>query len=74
MRTLISSALMLFLTACGAGALPARGTSTNQALTGTAEWLEFEAPALRTELFRDVARTSQNQAGGGRRAASSGIR
>lgn len=61
-RLLISSAL-LFLTACGAGAIPSRAPSTTQALTGTAEWLEFEAPALRTEMFRDVARLSQNQAG-----------
>ena len=61
-RLLISSAL-LFLTACGAGALPSRAPSTTQALTGTAEWLEFEAPVARTDMFRDVARTSQNQAG-----------
>ncbi len=55
---------LVFLTACGAGTAPSsRAISTSQALTGTAEWLEFEAPALRTELFREVARTSLMQAG-----------
>jgi hypothetical protein len=63
-RLLLSSFSLLLTAACGAGALPNnRAPSTSQALTGTAEWLEFEAPALRTEMFRDVARTSQNQAG-----------
>lgn len=62
-RLLISSALVLLTAACGAGALPSRAPSTSQALTGTAEWLEFEAPAMRTEMFRDIARASQNQAG-----------
>jgi len=62
-RILISSSLLFLLAACGAGTLPARATSTTQALTGTAEWLEFEAPGLRFEMFRDVARMSQNQAG-----------
>ncbi len=61
-RILISSAL-LFLAACGAGTLPSRAPSTSQALTGTAEWLEFEAPAVRSEIFRDLARTSLSQAG-----------
>ena len=62
-RPLIFSALV-FLAACGGGALPnSRAPSTSQALTGTAEWLEFEAPAVRTELYRDVARTSLTQAG-----------
>jgi hypothetical protein len=62
-RTLISSALLFLTAACGAGALPSRAPSTTQALTGTAEWLEFEAPTARSEMFRDVARTSQTQAG-----------
>ena len=54
---LLISLTALFLTACGAGTLPNnRNLSTSQALTGTAEWLEFEAPATRSELFRDVAR------------------
>ena len=62
-RLLISSVAFLVLAACGGEALPNRAPSTSQALTGTAEWLEFEAPAARHELFRDVARTSQTQAG-----------
>ena len=62
-RLLISSLAFLVLAACGGEALPNRAPSTSQALTGTAEWLEFEAPASRHELFRDVARTSQTQAG-----------
>lgn len=54
---------MLVTTACGGSALPSRGLSTTQALTGTAEWLEFEPASLRHELFRDVAKQSQAQAG-----------
>ena len=61
---LLPSLALLFLVACGGEALPTnRAPSTSQALTGTAEWLEFDSPAVRHELFRDVARTSQLQAG-----------
>ena len=59
---LISVSLMLSL-GCGMGASPSRGLTSSQALTGTAEWLEFEAPAVRVELFRDLARQSSLQAG-----------
>lgn len=62
-RILICSSLLFLTAACGAGSIPAKGTSTGQALTGTAEWLEFEAPAARSDMFRDVARTSLSQAG-----------
>jgi hypothetical protein len=59
---MISSALVL-AAACGGETLPSRAPSTSQALTGTAEWLEFDSSTVRHDLFRDVARTSQNQAG-----------
>ncbi len=63
-RPLIFVLASSFLAACGGGALPnSRTPSTSQALTGTAEWLEFEAPAVRADMFKDVARASQNQAG-----------
>ncbi len=32
-------------------------------MISTAEWLEFESPQVRVELFRDVARQSAQQAG-----------
>ena len=62
-RLLISTALLFVVAACGGEALPNRGPSTSQALTGTAEWLEFDAPTVRHELFRDVALNSLQQAG-----------
>lgn len=43
--------------------MPARNLSAQQALTGVAESLEFEAPAVRQDLYRSVLRTSQQQAG-----------
>ena len=62
-RPALISLLLLLAAACG-GPLPAsRTVSTSQALTGAPEWLEFEAPATRTELFRDVIRQSQVQSG-----------
>lgn len=51
------------LTACGVGGSASKAVTTSQALTGTAEWLEFESPQVRTELFRDVARRSSIEAG-----------
>ena len=39
------------------------GRSPSQALSGTAEWLEFESPNTRQELFRDVVRASSTQQG-----------
>ncbi len=64
-RNLIVIALTVLWTACGEVPGPVRSTSitASQALTGTAEWLEFETPAVRAQLFRDVARQSQEQAG-----------
>ena len=60
---LFSTCALLFVAACGGEALPNRAPSTSQALTGTAEWLEFDPVATRHELFRDVARSSLLQAG-----------
>lgn len=51
------------LTACGDPAAPVRTVSARQALTSSPEVLEFETQASRQELFRDVARTSQLEAG-----------
>jgi hypothetical protein len=39
--------------------------SANQALTGSAEWLEYEPTTLRQDLFRDVAKQSASQVGHG---------
>lgn len=60
---LISFALLGLTTACGGPPLPSRAVSTSQALIGTAEWLEFEPVSVRRDLFQDVARQSQAQAG-----------
>lgn len=61
-NALISLSLFLAV-GCGMGANPSRGMTSSQALTGTAEWLEFEPAAVRVELFRDIARQSSAQAG-----------
>jgi hypothetical protein len=50
------------LVGCGVGGATSKVTSS-QALTGTAEWLEFESPQVRVELFREVARRSSLEAG-----------
>lgn len=56
--------LVTVLTACGevpGGVSPK--TSARQALTNPPEFLEFETPAARLELFREVARVSTHEAG-----------
>ncbi len=65
MKRSLISLLALLVSACGVGgqAPLSRTLTTNQALTGAAEWLEFETPAARVELLRDVVRQSQVQAG-----------
>ena len=63
LRIALITLSLMFAAGCGVGPNPARGVSSGQALTGTAEWLEFETPAVRLELFRDVARQSSAQAG-----------
>ena len=67
MKRILISTVALICTACGVGGQPAfsRTVSTSQALTGAAEWLEFETPQARADLFRDVVRQSQAQAGRG---------
>lgn len=62
-RLVLISLLGLFSAACGVGGLPAKAMTGSQALSGSAEWLEFESPTTRQELFRDVANQSQLQAG-----------
>lgn len=65
LRRLISLSLPALLAACG-GSLTSsssRAVSAQQALTQTAEFLEFETASTRSELFRDVARASVAQAG-----------
>lgn len=61
-RLLLISSIVV-TTACGVGTLPPRAPTSSQALSGTAEWLEFETPTVRQELFRDVVKNSLSQQG-----------
>jgi hypothetical protein len=64
LRLITPLAASLLLAACGVGTnLPARTPTTQQALTQTAEFLEFETPATRADLFRELSRLSLVQAG-----------
>jgi hypothetical protein len=64
MRRLISFVLPALLAACGGTFTSnSRAVSAQQALTQTAELLEFETSSTRAELFHDVARASVVQAG-----------
>ena len=56
-------ALALTLTACGGGAAPVRSSSVRQVLMANPEFLEFESVSARQELFRDLARISNSEAG-----------
>ncbi|MCP3097260.1 hypothetical protein LZ198_00070 [Myxococcus sp. K15C18031901] len=61
--------LVTVLTACGGAGTPTRATmSARQALSHPPEFLEFESPATRLELFREVARQSDQEAGQGAQA------
>lgn len=61
--------LVTLLTACGAGNLPSRAPLTaREALTSSPEVLEFESAATRLELFREMARQSELEAGRAARA------
>lgn len=62
-RIVAVSLVAALLVACGGPTGPARAPSITQALTGTAEWLEFEPTQVRTELFREVVRQSAAQDG-----------
>ena len=63
MRIALLSVSLLWAVGCGMGTNPSRALSSSQALTGTAEWLEFEPAQVRLELFRDVASQSNAQSG-----------
>jgi hypothetical protein len=55
---------LVVLTGCGVGSAPVRASpGARQALTGSPELLEFESPSTRLELYREVARISQLEAG-----------
>ncbi|WNG19801.1 hypothetical protein F0U63_37895 [Cystobacter fuscus] len=55
---------LVVLTGCGVGSAPVRASpGARQALTGSPELLEFESPSTRLELYREVARLSQLEAG-----------
>ena len=62
-RNVLISLVMVVAAGCGVGGASSRSLSSSQALISTAEWLEFESPQVRVELFRDVARQSATQAG-----------
>jgi hypothetical protein len=52
------------LTACGGAGAPVRTSlSARQALTGSPEALEFEPASTRLELYREVARLSEQEEG-----------
>ncbi len=51
------------LAACDVGPGANRPHTASQALTGTAEWLEFESPQTRADLLKEVANRSAMQAG-----------
>ncbi|MBU8897683.1 hypothetical protein DRW03_03600 [Corallococcus sp. H22C18031201] len=57
--------LSLFvLTACGGAGTPVRpAMNARQALTSAPEAVEFESPGTRLEMFRDIARQSETEAG-----------
>jgi hypothetical protein len=57
--------LVTALTACGGAGVPARASSPTirQALTSSPELVEFETVAARLELFREIARQSEAEAG-----------
>ncbi|MCI0572755.1 MAG: hypothetical protein L0Y66_18545 [Myxococcaceae bacterium] len=63
-RLLPVLALVLTLAACGGGGAPLRTPMTaQQALLLPPEQLEFEAPALRQELFRELSALSLREQG-----------
>lgn len=69
-RPMSSSRLINMVMVCaglvagsGCGGQPAPTLTSRQALTGTAELLEFEPSLTRRELFRDLLRTATTQTG-----------
>lgn len=66
MRGRFSALLLssLLFVACGGGTVPLRSAlNARQALTAPPELLEFESASTRQELFREVARISEQEAG-----------
>lgn len=63
LRTLLISLCVFGFVGCGAETAARGSVSSSQALVGTAEWLEFESPAVRRDLFRDVTRQSAIETG-----------
>ncbi len=53
----------VWFSACGGSTVPTRTLTARQALTQSAEVLEFEPLQARQDLFREVARISQLEAG-----------
>jgi hypothetical protein len=63
-RSALALALLLSLAACGDIGVPLRaGMTAQQALLLPPEQLEFEPPAVRQELFRELARASLREQG-----------
>ncbi len=65
MRRLLASGIVtiaLAFTACGGQAAPSRTLSVREALSSSPEQTEFESLAVRQDLYRSVARTSQSEA------------
>ena len=55
---------LVTLTGCGVGGAPVRASlGARQVLTSAPELLEFESPSSRLELYREVARISETEAG-----------
>ena len=55
---------LVTLTGCGVGGAPVRASlEARQVLTSAPELLEFETPSSRLELYREVARISETEAG-----------
>jgi hypothetical protein len=52
----------LALVSCGFGALPVSHPTAAQSLVQTAEFLEFESPSTRVQLYRDLAKLSAESA------------
>jgi hypothetical protein len=66
MRRWVASLLLslVALTGCGVGGAPVRASlGARQVLTSAPELLEFETPTSRQELYREVARISESEAG-----------
>jgi hypothetical protein len=60
---LLAALVALALSACGDAPTPSRSWQVRQALTSPPELLEFESLQARQELFREVARSSEAEAG-----------